>query len=1009
MSTIYIDIDSEMCQKIDNLFDFLGSFDKDAELAKVFSPIDNLQKIKIKHGAKEPFESGWRTDPNTYYKNIDMTRYNAGFLCGEVNNIMVLDVDVKDDGVGAMVQYFQEFGKFNTFTVRTPHGGYHYYFNYKSKDNNDNYLKNGTKFRGVGLDFKTEGGYVLAPGSCVDGKYYKVINQTKIIDMPNDLLTWLLAFKADTTKTQKEKKEKKVVPSVDDCEYDITDEQFVNILNQLDQTYLNNYSDWLRVTTVCKHHDKFDIWDEWSKKSDNYDKNKNMAIWNSNKGAIDINYLCYILKIDKIKKYKKISYDISTNNNIDYIEYNNKYVYDASFNDVQYDYDIFEKYDTVIVKACCGTGKTTTVAQHVKKYMVENVKKYMDANPGTKFLSIVDRESLADQHAKSFSSLNIEHYKTTKIEPCDASALVLCINSLTKLSKLTKEDKNKYIVFIDEITSFLNITHNSTLDKNIKVVYNMLISIIRHAHKVIVGDAIVLDNVFEILKSRIKAEDKKTLFITNNYNKFQGVPAVRVRNERLMLNKLIQQCKNKEAFLFGSDSASQATEWYNKCKTAVSTYLIDKGIDPEEELKKFILLTAETNKTIKDAEQEFKGMYVFYSPKITYGVDFSIDVAQDVFIYMKGDTIMPSSTFQQTTRCRNIQTLYYYSECKEHDSKYTDLEDVKETLRKNIQYFQDKNRHLYNVSTIYDEDDEEYKVVENSFFNLFCFSEYMIDLYKTNMTKHYQDLLIMNGFVMSEEGTIEKLDKEEKQALSELTKEIQEELFKEYLETEHKGHEKYDSFNRHIDFLQIPKDNETLEKYKNEIMDKYVLQDHLNIIRLLKTDDYIKGKLIAAKESSYDIKNMTMIYSKVKAIRDLEKKYKIQPLEVDYTMTGDINMDDNEYRYIRNVFRITRDKPKTYNELRSIYISMIRNITTGDLITGKQSMKKETRKQMLYSIDEKTIQHHLELNKFYNTDCTHFHDSFVTKYNIPVKKVKFDDTDDEYDIDENCRLLDVII
>ena len=41
----------------------------------------------------------------------------------------------------------------------------------------------------------------------------------------------------------------------------------------------------------------------------------------------------------------------------------------------------------------------------------------------------------------------------------------------------------------------------------------------------------------------------------------------------------------------------------------------------------------------------------------------------------------------------------------------------------------------------------------------------MIDLYKTNMTTHYQDLLIMNGFVMSEEGTIEKLDKQEKHEL----------------------------------------------------------------------------------------------------------------------------------------------------------------------------------------------------------------------------------------------------
>jgi hypothetical protein len=249
----------------------------------------------------------------------------------------------------------------------------------------------------------------------------------------------------------------------------------------------------------------------------------------------------------------------------------------------------------------------------------------MDANPGTKFLSIVDRETLADQHSKSFSSLNIEHYKTTKIEPCDASALVLCINSLTKLSKLTKEDKNRYIVFVDEITSFLNITHNSTLDKNIKVVYNMFLSIIRHTHKVIIGDDIILDNVCEILKNRIKAEDKKTLFITNNYYKFQGVPAVRVRNERLMLNKLIHQCKNKEPFLFGCDSVTTATEWYNRCKSEVL----------QEEHHKFILPTADTNITITDAEKQFKGMYVFYSPKITYGVDFSIDTPQNVYIYQK--------------------------------------------------------------------------------------------------------------------------------------------------------------------------------------------------------------------------------------------------------------------------------------------------------------------------------------------------------------------------------------
>jgi hypothetical protein len=162
----------------------------------------------------------------------------------------------------------------------------------------------------------------------------------------------------------------------------------------------------------------------------------------------------------------------------------------------------------------------------------------------------------------------------------------------------------------------------------------MVISIIRHTHKVIVGDAIILNNVFEILKNRINAEGKQTLFITNNYNKFQGVPAVRVRNEQLMLNKLIHQCKEGKPFLFGCDAVSLATKWYNRCKSEV----------PEEEHDKFILLTAEINKPIKDTEQEFKNKYVFYSPKITYGVDFSIDTPQNVYTYQKGDTIMPNGT-----------------------------------------------------------------------------------------------------------------------------------------------------------------------------------------------------------------------------------------------------------------------------------------------------------------------------------------------------------------------------
>jgi hypothetical protein len=447
---------------------------------------------------------------------------------------------------------------------------------------------------------------------------------------------------------------------------------------------------------------------------------------------------------------------------------------------------------------------------------------------------------------------SIQHYKDKSSDPKKAQSYVVCVNSLGHLSHLTEYEKNDYVVFIDELTSFLNLTHNDTLNHNIKYVYSLLTSLIKRADKVIVSDAIIFDNAFEFLKTRMQTH-KKTLYIKNEFNKFQDVPAVRVKDENLMLDKILNECKNNKPFLFGCDSATIATEWMNKCKSEVS----------EKDHDKFILLTADTNIKITDAEKQFKNKYVFYSPKITYGVDFSIDTPQNVYIYQKGQSIMPNGTFQQTTRCRNIESLYYYSEVKEHEAHYTSLEDVKQTLTENVKYFQTSNQQLYNVSSIYDEDEEKFKVIENSFFNLFCFTEYVNDSYQTNMTQHFENLLILNGFDISEEGTAKKMDNEDKKEIKELTKQLQDELFEEFINTECKGHKKYDAFNTNINFLKIPQTKEMLEKYKAEITDKHVLQDHLNIIRLLKTDKYIYDKQTAAKNSCYDVKNMTTIYSQI--------------------------------------------------------------------------------------------------------------------------------------------------
>jgi hypothetical protein len=193
---------------------------------------------------------------------------------------------------------------------------------------------------------------------------------------------------------------------------------------------------------------------------------------------------------------------------------------------------------------------------------------------------------------------------------------------------------SQYLVFIDEINSFLQLTHNKTLDTNIRQIFNLLMRIIKNAHKVIVSDNLITDNVFELLKCR---GDYK--YIVNEYKKFQDVEAVRIRDQPLFLDMLKEHIANNNYFLFGCDSCTIVEMLYNDCIKDVT----------DEDKEKFIIISVNHKLEIKNASEQFKNKFVFYSPSITTGVDFSIEDKQDVFIYIHGQSIDPSQSFQQTT------------------------------------------------------------------------------------------------------------------------------------------------------------------------------------------------------------------------------------------------------------------------------------------------------------------------------------------------------------------------
>ena len=131
---------------------------------------------------KEVIKQWWTQSPKA----------NIGLPTGSKADLLVIDVDVKNDagGIVSMEQLQLEFGELdNTRKVMTPSGGYHLYFRHPCDG-----IKNSIGIR-PGIDIKTEGGYVLAPGSVIDGNPYYVETDMDAQDLPKKWVALLVLGK----------------------------------------------------------------------------------------------------------------------------------------------------------------------------------------------------------------------------------------------------------------------------------------------------------------------------------------------------------------------------------------------------------------------------------------------------------------------------------------------------------------------------------------------------------------------------------------------------------------------------------------------------------------------------------------------------------------------------------------------------------------------------------------------------------------------------------------------
>ena len=148
-----------------------------------------MSAFPLKSNSKDPARRGWQAqakerDPAPWANGRDR---NIGVATG--GKLVVVDIDMKG-GVDGEANWAALGIEESDFQVRTPSGGRHIY--YVVPEDWAGKVRNSASKIAKGVDIRGEGGYVVGPGSEIDGTLYEVINKgAKIGRAPKELLALL--------------------------------------------------------------------------------------------------------------------------------------------------------------------------------------------------------------------------------------------------------------------------------------------------------------------------------------------------------------------------------------------------------------------------------------------------------------------------------------------------------------------------------------------------------------------------------------------------------------------------------------------------------------------------------------------------------------------------------------------------------------------------------------------------------------------------------------------------
>ena len=372
-------------------------------------PTSGLQRFKLIDGTKYP-ACKWKTQKN--WMTVPMNG-NTAFLTGEVNNIVVIDLDTYKWPTNSEHSFVKKFGnyidKFDTYTVKTSRGGYHLYFEYTEE------ISKSTANHETQIDIRSNGGYIVAPRSVVDGGNYDVIRNVSIKPIPDDLLSYLHSDVLEKTdkqvkrKRKKREKRKRLKEESIEPVSDVTSDYVDLVYSRLPENFLKPHQNYLKFTTFCKILDRKDVWEKANVikcdkcRKDSYYDDINIADMDG--------IISHMIKVSKLEEYfmcKPLPPDKKTPT--------------ETINQAKLGETFFKDHPgNIVIQSDTGTGKTTSTKMELLR-------------TGERFISITPRKSLGEEQYRTFvkAGLGCKYYDYES-ELLNGDSVVIQLDSIKRI------------------------------------------------------------------------------------------------------------------------------------------------------------------------------------------------------------------------------------------------------------------------------------------------------------------------------------------------------------------------------------------------------------------------------------------------------------------------------------------------------------------------------------------------------------------------------------------------